>query len=204
MKVALIIIGIILVPVILYLSAALVGFLEMSLEMRIEKLIALLYKKNEREQEDDIYTLRTRYSQRRRCVRYLFLACTVIPFTLLSVVICIKDGLAMAIMLAAFGCLISILPLSLCLQVWLSYEVITDDGIFVHRVFGKRFVRYTEMKYYKTEKGTYEFQQDVYIYGHDDKRVIWLYGNRIGTRAILNALDTNGIEKETDCAEAQT
>jgi hypothetical protein len=102
----------------------------------------------------------------------------------------------MGIMMSVFGAIVTVLPLSLCLQVWLSYEVIEDDGILVHRVFGKRFVRYSDMAYYRTESGAYERQVDIHVYGCDGKRLVWVYGDRVGARAVLNALDSHGIENQ--------
>jgi hypothetical protein len=192
MKTVLIIVGVILAPVLFYFGAMLVGLLD----MKLERLVALLYKKSESEQADDAYTKITRYSKRRRTLRYIFLGVTASLFLTLSIIVFLGEDAVMGIMMSVFGAIVTVLPLSLCLQVWLSYEVIEDDGILVHRVFGKRFVRYSDMAYYRTESGAYERQVDIHAYGCDGKRLVWVYGDRVGARAILNALDSHGIENQ--------
>lgn len=192
MKTALIVIGVILAPILFYLCTVLFGFLD----MKIDKIFGLIYEKNESEEAEDAHIKRTIYSRRRRTLRYIFLGVTVVLFLTLSIIAFIGEGIVIGTMMATLGALITILPLALCLQVWLSYEVIEDDGILVHRVFGKRFVKYTDMSYYKKDGNAYKGQIEIYVYDSNNKRLMWIYGSRVGTRAVLSALDKNGIKRE--------
>ena len=189
MKTALIIVGVIFVPIILYLCAVAFGFLD----MKIHNIFGLIYKKSENEQADDVHTKKTGYSKRRKAIRYIFLAVTVVFFLILSIIAFLGEGVVIGTMMAVLGSLVTILPLSLCLQVWLSYEIIEEDGILVHRVFGKRFVKYPDMSYYKTNCGAYDGQIEICVYNSQNKRLIWMSGDRVGTRAVLNALEKNKI-----------
>ena len=145
MKTFLIIVGVILSPIILYGIAVLVGFLD----MKLDRLFGLLYKKNKSEEKDDTSTTRTRYYHRQRVARYILLGATATLFFVLSLIVFILDGVAMSIAMLVLGLLITLLPFFLCLQVWRSYEIIEDEGIWIYRIFSKRFVKYSDMAHYK-------------------------------------------------------
>lgn len=192
MKTALIITGVILSPIILYGIAVIIGFLD----MKLDRLFGLLYKKNKSEEKDDTSTTRTRYSHRQRVARYILLGAIATLFAVLSLIVFILDGVAMSIMMLVFGLLITLLPFFLCLQVWRSYEIIEDEGIWVYRIFSKRFVKYSDMAYYKKNAGGWSDLYEIVVFGADNKRLMWVYGAKVGMCSILDALKKHEIKRE--------
>ena len=195
MKTALIILCVILSPAILYLAAVAVGFLD----MRLTGLIRHFYKISDAERQYDENAKRTKYSLRKRVSRYIFLGIFVAIFGTLSIVAFATEDAIIGAMMTALGSLLTALPLSLCLQAWLSYEVIKEDGIDVHRIFFKKFIAYSDMTCYTSERGVYDALSDVTVYGADNKRLIWISG-RLGTNAIISTLNSHGIiqKEKTD------
>ena len=194
MKIALIIICVIFAPFIFYLGAALLG----SIDMRLERVIGILYKFSESERSDDEHTVKTRYSKRRAVARLALFGATVLLFTVLTVVAFFTEDIVIGFMMLALGSLLTLLPLCLVLQLLRSYELIKDDGICVHRVFGKRFVSYSDMACYKKDKSAYTDSYDLFIYGINGRRLAWIHGGKVGTRSVLNALGTHEIKEKID------
>ena len=194
MKIALIIIGVIFAPFIFYLGAALVG----SIDMKLEGVIGILYQFSESEKIEDVHTEKTKYSKRRAVVRLAFLGATVLLFTALTVVAFLSEDAVIGFMMLALGFSVTLLPLCLTLQLFRSYELIKDDGICIHRVFGERFVSYSDMAYYKKDKSAYTDSYDLFIYGTNDKRLAWIHGGKVGTRSVLNVLEAHDIKEKID------
>ena len=192
MKIVLIITCVILSPVILYGIALAVGFLD----VRLEKLMSLVYAKNEEEKQQDANTERTAYPRRRRVARYIFLGTLLPLFAALSVAVFITQGVALGIMISVFLVLMALLPFFLCLEVWRCYEVISDEGIVVCRIFGKKLLRYTQMAYYKKDCGGYTDLYEITVYGSNNKRQVRISGGKVGMLSILNALEKHGIKNE--------
>ena len=182
MKTVLIIACVILSPVILYGIALAVGFLD----VRLEKLMSLVYAKNEEEKQQDANTERTAYPRRRRVARYIFLGTLLPLFAALSVAVFITQGVVLGIMISVF----------LVLKVWRCYEVISDEGIVVCRIFGKKLLRYTQMAYYKKDCGGYTDLYEITVYGSNNKRQVRISGGKVGMLSILNALEKHGIKNE--------
>ena len=192
MKTVLIIAGVILSPIILYGVALAVGFLD----TRLNKLISLVYGKSEDEKRIDAVAERTLYPRRIRVARYIFLGTLTPLFITLSVAVFITQGVVPGIMISVFLALMLLLPLFLCLQVWRSYEIIGEEGITVHRILGKKFLRYSEMSSYRKDSGGYAELYEITVYGTDNKRLAWISGGKVGMLSILNSLDKNGIKEE--------
>lgn len=192
MKTVLIIAGVILSPIILYGVALAVGFLD----TRLNKLISLVYGKSEDEKRIDAVAERTLYPRRIRVARYIFLGTLTPLFITSSVAVFITQGVVPGIMISVFLALMLLLPLFLCLQVWRSYEIIGEEGITVHRILGKKFLRYSEMSSYRKDSGGYAELYEITVYGTDNKRLAWISGGKVGMLSILNSLDKNGIKEE--------
>ena len=167
--------------------------------MKLSGIIEHFYRSSNVEKEYDLYAQRTKYPRKRRIARYIFLGAFIALFGTLSVIAFVTEDRIIGAMMAALGSLLTLLPLSLCLQVWLSYEVITEEGITVHRVFSKKLIRYSDMTYYVTESRAYDDLPEIFIYGADNRRLVWIGAGRLGMGAIISTLNSHGIkQKETN------
>ena len=191
MKTVLIILGVILSPAILYFLAFILGLLD----MKVQSIIPMLYSMSDIEMMEDSSVERTRYSHRITVARHLLLGVVVLLFTTISVIGFVVDGPRAGIVLAIFGAVLTLLPLYLCLQTRLSYEIIGPSRIYVSRVFGRRRILYDEMAYYRQNESWLGDVCEIVVYGADGKRLLWVHG-RVGIQALINALEAHGVRKE--------
>jgi hypothetical protein len=192
MKTALIILGVVLAPMIIYGIAIALGWLD----MKLANFSGYIYKRNDTEAKDDTVITKTRYTHRQKVLRYSLFGAVAMIFSVLSLVVFIAEGTVPGIMILAFGAIMTILPFFLLLEMWLSYEVIEDGGIYMHRIFGKKFVRFSDMSYYKQNGNGYSDLYEIVVYGSDNKRLMWVHGAKVGMPSIINALENKQIKKE--------
>lgn len=192
MKTVLIILGVVLAPVIIYGVAMVIGWLD----MKLADACGHIYERNDTEAKDDTAITKTRYTRRQKVLRYALFCVVAMVFGALSLAVFIEEGMIPGIMIMAFGAIIAILPFFLCLEVWLSYEVIEDDGIYVHRIFGKKLVRFSAMSYYRQNGNGYSDTYEIVVYDSDNKRLMWIHGAKVGMPAIINALENHRIKRE--------
>ena len=193
MKTTLIILGIVLFPMILYLVFALLGFADMGLNKVFDR-IALA--KTENEAEDEHTVTRTGYSKRRKALRRAILFIVLAIFVATTVFAFVFEGKFAGVAMLILSLAITWIPLFVYLQAELTYEIIEDDGIIVRRITSKKKIKYSDMAYYKAERGMYPEWTDLYVYSESGKRLIRVIDGRIGTQALVNALEAHGIKKE--------
>ena len=192
MKTVLIIFGVVLAPIIFYGIAMVIGWLD----IKLAKACGHIYKRNDTEGKDDTATTKTRYTHRQKVLRYALFGTVAMIFAALSLAVFIEEGMIPGIMIMAFGAIITVLPFFLCLEVWLSYEVIEDDGIYIHRIFGKKLVKFSDMSYYRQNGNGYSDLYEIVVYDSNNKRLTWIHGAKVGMPAIINALENHQIKRE--------
>lgn len=193
MKTALIVIGVILSPMILYLIFVILGLTDMGLNNLLDRI---LLGKTEEEELGEATMTRTGYAKRRKISNCVFLVLTIAFFAVAAAWVFIANEMLAGVTVVIFGSLVTLFPLTLFLNSVLTYEVIEDDGILVRRVFSKRKVKYSDMAYYKSEQGMQSKWTDLYVYAPDDKCLIRVIDGRVGTESLINAIEAHGIKKE--------
>lgn len=81
-------------------------------------------------------------------------------------------------------------PMILLLICISDYEVIMKNGIYVHRIFRKKFIKFNELSSY-----SYSFNQ-LTVFDKSDKPVIFVADNRIGLKSLISELEYHGIYKK--------
>lgn len=193
MKTALIIVGVILSPMILYIVFAILGLIDSRIDKFFDKLLSA---RTEDEEQGESVTTRTGYSRRRKRIRRIIFALATVFFTVLTALTFIEGERIMGFVMLTFALCTMSIPLFICLQSELTYEIIGEDGIFVRRIFKRKTIKYSEMAYYKTEQGMKVEWTDLYVCSWDGKCLIRVVDGRVGTESLINALDSHGIKKE--------
>ena len=152
-----------------------------------------IYGQSKKEKAENGVITRTKFPRRFTLCSLVALFVTVVLFVVGTVLICIfeKDFPThswIAFILSAI--FIIAIPLLLTLLALRTYEIIRADGIFVVRLFKKKFVKYSEMASYQ-----YSFNQ-LTVYDNQHKVLFGVYDNRVGLKSLLNQLDINGIFRE--------
>jgi hypothetical protein len=71
-----------------------------------------------------------------------------------------------------------------------DYEVITRDGIIVHRIFKKEFI-----KFYQISSYSFSFNQLI-VFGKDDKILFFVGDLRVGLKSLINELEYHSIPRK--------
>ena len=71
-----------------------------------------------------------------------------------------------------------------------DYEVITRDGIIVHRIFKKKFI-----KFYQISSYSFSFNQLI-VFGKDDKTLFFVGDLRVGLKSLIIELEYHSIPRK--------
>ena len=153
----------------------------------------LMFSTTKKEEKEDSYITRTHAPKRRIIVCLIITLVLVISFICGTVAIILFDnpndvGFWIAYIL---GCLFIIAgPMILLLICISDFEVIMNNGIYVHRIFFKKFIKFSELSSY-----SYSFNQ-LNIFNKNDEPVIFVADMRIGLKTLITELEYHGIFKK--------
>ena len=159
------------------------------LALLLEYLFASTSKKEELE---DSFVSRT-YAPKRRKITSFIILCIMIALFVVGTVILTDKTLSLEFWIAYIlgVLLIIIFPILLYFIVCISdYEVITENGITIHRIFKTKFIKYDQMARY-----SYSYDQ-LKVYDKEGKAVLFVGDMRVGTKALIDALEHHGITRE--------
>jgi len=160
--------------------------------LAVSAVLPWMYARSKKEEEQDGVIAKTSFPRRFTLCSVITLSIFVILFLISTVLLCFETDLPLhswvAFIIASLF-LIS-LPLLLTLLSLRTYEVIREDGILVARLFKKRLVAYSEMYTYHCS-----FDQ-ITVFDCEHKVIFYVSDNRVGTKALLDQLECNGIFRE--------
>lgn len=161
-------------------------FLEFGLEF-------LFYSNTKKEEKESEFIARTHAPIRRIVISMIFTLLPIILFIVVVIVVMINDekvDLGFWIALSLSCLFFFSIPFALLLIAFCDYEIIKEDGILVHRVFHKGFIKYNEIKYYQ-----FSFEQLI-AYDHNDNMILIVADMRVGVKAIIKELEKQGIRRK--------
>ena len=153
----------------------------------------LMYSMSRKEEKEDSYITRTHAPKRRILINFIISLVLIITFIVGTILIIIFDnpnniGFWLAYI---FGCLFMISPSLILFFICISdYEVITKDGIVVHRIFKKKFI-----KFYQISSYSFSFNQLI-VFGKDGKTLFFVGDLRVGLKSLINELEHHAIPRK--------
>ena len=153
----------------------------------------LMYSMSRKEEKEDAYITRTHAPKRRTLINFIISLVLIITFIVGTILIIIFDnqnniGFWFAYV---FGCLFMISPSLILFLICISdYEVITRDGIIVHRIFKKKFI-----KFYQISSYSFSFNQLI-VFGKDCKTLFFVGDLRVGLKSLINELEYHSIPRK--------
>ena len=161
--------------------------LELGLEM-------LLFSRSKREESEDGFIAKT-HAPKKRVVTLTIMGLFSILLFITIVVILILTQAELDFffwLVYSFGSLFLFGPPFILLLISKNdYEIIKQDGIFVHRLCKKFFIRYEEM-------GKYEYDSvynQLIVYDNDGTVLFLVADMRIGVLSIVKELEKHGVAK---------
>lgn len=150
----------------------------------------LFYTNSKKEELEDHYITKTHAPKRRTFTCFVLTVLSSVASIICALIL--KNSLDLCGWIAyMFGCIFMIaLPFVLLLICICNYEVITTEGIIVHRIYRNTFVRYDQMAYY-----SYSFDK-LTIYAEDNKLLLFVGDNRIGLQSLIKYLERRNICKQ--------
>ncbi len=149
----------------------------------------LFYTNSKKEESEDQYIAKTHAPKRRTLTCFVLTVVTSAASIICALIL--KNSFELGALIAyMFGCIFMIaIPFSLLLICICDYEVITTEGIIVHRIHKKTLIRYNQMVYY-----SFSFGQ-LTIYAEDNKLLLVVGDNRIGLQSLIKCLEKQNICK---------
>ena len=152
----------------------------------------LFYSKSKKEQAEDANITRT-HAPRRRVVTALVATVGLSVASILGAISLIVAETSVDVGGWIAYTLSCVFIITLSLIIFLisisDYEILTQDGMIIHRFRKKTLVRYEQMVSY-----TYSFEQ-LTVYGENDQKLFFIADNRVGLQAILDELEARGVPK---------
>ena len=151
----------------------------------------LFYSTSKKEVLEDSFVSRT-YAPKKRTITACVISCILIVLFVVGMVIILLTDQNIDFWIAyIFGGLFVIsIPLLLFLICILDYEVITEDGITIHRLFKRKFIKYDQMARY-----FYSYNQ-LTVYDKEGKSLLFVGDMRVGMKALIDTLEHHGITQE--------
>ena len=153
----------------------------------------LMFSTTKKEEKEDAFITRTHVPKRRTILCLIITLVLVVSFMSGTVAIILFDNSNEVSFWIAYtlGCLFVIsVPMILLLICISDYEVIMNNGIYVHRIFRKKFIKFNELSSY-----SYSFNQ-LTVFDKSDKPVIFVADMRIGLKSLISELEYHGIHKK--------
>lgn len=152
----------------------------------------LFFSKSKKEDQEELYITRTHAPRRRMITAFVLTVGLSVASVLVAVDLNVTEkSIDLGGWIAySLSCLFMItLALIIFLISASEYEILTQDGIIIHRIRKKTFVSYDQMLSY-----LYSFDQ-LTVYGENDQILFLIADGRIGLQSIIRELDARGIRK---------
>ena len=152
----------------------------------------LFYSTSKKEQQEDGYITRTHAPKRRMVASFIIMVSLFLASIIMALFFIFAESeLDLAGWIAyAISCLFAIgIPALIFLICIADYEVITKNGVIVHRLNKK-----TEISYDEIDSYTYSFNQ-LTVYGTNDKVLFFVADMRVGLASLIKEFETRRIKK---------